>query len=411
MKIAIYWEQNSWGGVDAHLLTLLKSWPNTEDTIVLFYNKGNLGLERIRIDLEKLTYIRLAEISSCSYNEVVNRLAAVPLGRFIRGLVYFLQPLLFFYMVVRLTRQFRNEGGIDVVLADNGGYPGAWGCLSSLIAAKRAHIGVRILLVHHEAVRPGFLMSGLDFYADRMVTRTASAIVCPSYATCRTILERRAINSNLIRTRVIYNEVVENTDNIASEKGANIRAIVGDDSEVLIGIVGRVESYKGHEDIISAVSRLNKSERKRIRLVVVGSGEQNEVSKLQRLAERLGVGSRVNFLGYVAGSSVALIKQLDLLIVATRSFEGFGLTLAEAMLVEIPIVTTNVGAIPEFVDSSVGTLIPPNSPRDLSEVLSAFLTNPTSFKSKLKKAKARIQETGSGMASEYRRLFIECNET
>ena len=47
MKIAIYWLQYSWGGVDTHLLNFLKYWPNPKDRFTIFYNEGNQGFKNI----------------------------------------------------------------------------------------------------------------------------------------------------------------------------------------------------------------------------------------------------------------------------------------------------------------------------------------------------------------------------
>jgi len=53
--------------------------------------------------------------------------------------------------------------------------------------------------------------------------------------------------------------------------------------------------------------------------------------------------------------------------------EDIGLTLAEAMHAGIPVLTTRVGAIPEFVDESNGVLVSPGSPLEMSLALRDFL--------------------------------------
>jgi len=41
MRILIYCEQESWGGVDTHLLELLSTWPAPDDEIVLMVNQAH----------------------------------------------------------------------------------------------------------------------------------------------------------------------------------------------------------------------------------------------------------------------------------------------------------------------------------------------------------------------------------
>jgi len=409
MKIAIYWEQNGWGGVDSQLLSMLESWPSDDDNFVLYHNKGNVGLERISIALRRLDNVKLKEMESWSYNEVYTRMLNASLPGVFRKFVFFFQPVLFIYMLFKLTKRFKNDGEFDVLLSDNGGYPGAWGCLSAILAAKRARIPVRALLVHHEANKSVLFMGWFEYIIDSLIMKAASVIVCPSYATRKTIIDRRNINIDLVRMRVIYNEVTRK-NNTDKEQTSNIKKLIGADDELIIGIVGKVEPYKGHEDLIYAISRLNSEDQAKVKMVVIGKGDAAEVERLQRVSERLGVIDKIHFLGYLAGSSSAIIKQLDLLVVATRSFEGFGLTLAEAMLENTPVMATRVGAIPEFLDDSVGCLVSPGAPKEMFLALANFINNKAEWEQKTKEAKQRIHDVSGNMAEEYRKLFLECND-
>lgn len=412
MKVAIYWEQNSWGGVDSHLLTLLSTWPEPKDEFVIFYNKGNLGLKRIKNDLEKIQNIKLSEVVSYSFNEIISRLPSSLLFKWIRPLIYFLQPVLFVIMVFRLKFIIKSEQGIEVIIANNGGYPAAWGCLSWLVAGKKAGISNCLLLVHHEATRPSMFMGLYERFIDRIVANSIDAIICPSYATRQTLLDNRWFNAELSRIRVIYNAVKAKASSTATvlPEIENLRNMTNDRNISIIGIVGRVEPYKGHEDIIFAISRLDPEYKKNIKLVIIGLGSASEILRLEMLALKFNVSDNVFFLGYLSGSSIDIISQLDLLIVATRSFEGFGLTIAESMVAGTPVLATKVGAIPEILNSSVATLVNPCSPRELSDAMSDFLTNNESWLKNAELAKEYIKSIGFGMAEEYRRLIVECDD-
>lgn len=408
MKIAIYWEQHEWGGVDSHLLTLLSTWPESTDEFVLFYNKGNIGFNRIKPELNRLGNIKTSAISSFSYNEILTKLKKYRIFRVIRPFLYLSQPVLFLIMVVRLKSILKAEKGIDVLLANNGGYPAAWGCVSSLVAANKVGINVCLLLVHHEATRPNMFMSWYEYYIDKLVSNSFNAVICPSYATKNTLLERRWFMANTVRIRVIYNAVHVNLKSFS--KVMNIRELINDDVATLVGIVGRVEPYKGHEDIIIAISRLTEEQKKDVKLIIVGRGEDSEINRLVFLAKKLGVNHNVFFLGYISGNPIEIISQFDLLVVTTRSFEGFGLTIAESMVAGTPVLATNVGAIPEILTSSVGTLVNPCSPGEISNALSDFFTNKENWLNKAEQAQEYVKGVGAGMAEEYRRLILECSD-
>ena len=406
MKIAIYWEQHEWGGVDSHLLTLLSTWPEVHDEFVLIYNKGNAGLERIEPELKKFKNIKLLEISSYSYNELLSKLSKSFILRLLRPLIYFIQPALYLLMVMKLKSIFKVESGIDVLIANNGGYPAAWGCISSIVAAKRVGINVRLLLVHHEATRPNIFMCLFERYIDRMVVNNSNAIICPSYATRDTILERRWIMANSVRIRVIYNLVHDSYN--SSPNIVDIREQVNDNSSILVGIVGRVQPYKGHEDIIFAISRMSEKDKKIIMLAIVGAGDNHEIQRLKSLARKLNVSDNVYFLGYIEGHSIDIVSQFNVLVVATRSFEGFGLTIAEAMVAGTPVLATKVGAIPEIINSSVATLVNPCSPQEISISLSDYIANKERWLQKAEYAQDHIKTISGNMSEEYRRLILEC---
>ena len=408
MKIAIYWEQASWGGVDTQLLTLLRTWPSSDDEFVLFYNRGNLGLSRIKDDLHRIPNVLLVEMQSFSYNEIVRRISKIPLRKLLHAAIYVLQPLFLFAMAQRISIHLRTFGPFDVLLSDNGGYPAAWGAQCAMIAASWAKVSTRFLLIHHSSTRPAPFMGWYERLVDLYIGRVASAIICVSYATRRSLLDCRALNDIDTRIRVIHNGIFPLTDHKIHPPTCDLRRTANANTELLVGMVGRVDPYKGHEDLIFAMARLREDERRRLKLVVIGSGDTQELERLRRLAVNLGIGNQLSLTGFVPGESVDIISQLDLLVIATRSFEGFGLTLAEALHAGTPILATRVGAIAEFVDELNGVLVNPGSPLEISLALRDFLGNHRTWIRRSEHGKVRIMAEGNRMADEYHRLFNEC---
>lgn len=409
MRILIYWEQESWGGVDTHLLELLSTWPVVDDQFVLMVNKGNRGFARLRERFELLPYVRCVEVVSYSHNELNRRCRESGVFRHVSKLLHFLQPLTYWLSVRQLQRAFMQEGHFDLLLANNGGYPAAWGVICALESGARAGIGARLMLVHHAAVRAAPFMGWFEQLVDRRVSRLATAMICVSKATRQALLDRRWLDEESLRMRVIYNGITIDSKPSA-EPTYNIRRTIGaKPGDRLVGIAGRVSTYKGQEDLIFALARMTLTDRQTLQLVVIGSGDPpDELERLQRLATGLGVEKHVHFLGYVPGRAVDVIAQLDLLVVATRSFEGFGLTLIEAMCVGVPIVATTVGAIPEFVHSDIGVLVSPGAPSELAAALTDFVVNPHPWHQRAALAQQRLLLNKVDMAEEYRRLFMEC---
>lgn len=126
--------------------------------------------------------------------------------------------------------------------------------------------------------------------------------------------------------------------------------------------VSRLEPEKRIEDIIMAVGRIARLFPS-VGLYVVGAGRERY--RLELLAKRLGLFSRVIFLGERADAR-GLMKSASAYIQAS-AYEGYGLTLLEAALARIPIITTDVGIVGEVFKGYEDVLsAPPGDPAALA---------------------------------------------
>ncbi len=407
MKILIYWEQESWGGVDSHLLSLLTSWPAPDDYFLVMVNQGNPGYLRIKNELLSISNVMSIEVKSFSINEINYRLRQIPyIGKWIAKFTITLNPIIFPLSVLSFYKHLKPFKKFDIFIGNNGAYPGAWGALSALVASKFLGIPVRALLVHHAASQLSQLWTGFEVIIDRMIAKSTSVIICVSHATKKTLLDRRRFNDELVRLRVIHNGVPESKDKGDDYEG--VRDLVNLESgQFLLGILGRVTPYKGHEDLLFALARLPNHYRIRIKVVIIGGAEGDYAGRLKNLAKNLGVESQVFFAGYIPGDSSELVSKLDLVLMLTRSFEGFGLTLAEAIRNGVPILTTRVGAVEEFVSKEIGEIINPGSPSEISDALISFIDNRSSWKERANSGRCMHAFSSEGMANEYHQLFSE----
>ena len=81
-------------------------------------------------------------------------------------------------------------------------------------------------------------------------------------------------------------------------------------------------------------------------LIMVGEGPERK--KCEDLANKLGISENVIFQGVRV--SIAPIYSCGTALISASTNESFGLTLAEAMACETPVIAPNVGGIPEVVD-------------------------------------------------------------
>lgn len=125
--------------------------------------------------------------------------------------------------------------------------------------------------------------------------------------------------------------------------------------------VGRLKRYKGLDVAIRAV-RLLQERGTDLRLLIVGRGD--DARRLRRLAYRVGVADRVEFLGYVSETrKVELLRRAWVHIYPSPK-EGWGITNIEAAACGTPSIASDSPGLRESVaDGRSGFLVPHKDPR------------------------------------------------
>lgn len=141
----------------------------------------------------------------------------------------------------------------------------------------------------------------------------------------------------------------------------------GERSEVVIGAVTRLSKEKGLHYLLEAFAVVA-GRRPEASLVLAGEGPERR--RLERLAARLGLGERVQFLGEVPHEQVPQVLQgLDIFAMPS-TYEGFGVAALEAGAMEVPVVASRIHGIPDVVvDGETGLLVPPRDRQALAAAL------------------------------------------
>jgi len=109
-----------------------------------------------------------------------------------------------------------------------------------------------------------------------------------------------------------------------------------------------------------------------VHLLVVGGGP--EAMPLREHAMRLDVADAVTFAGEVAQSQTPLFYRSADVFALSSDFDNSPNVVLEAMASGLPVVTTDVGGVREFVaDGLGGTVVPPNAPDALAAALEKYL--------------------------------------
>lgn len=130
--------------------------------------------------------------------------------------------------------------------------------------------------------------------------------------------------------------------------------MMSSDSKIYINI-GRFSPEKGQERLIDAFYKLWQKDNS-IHLIIMGGYSKDGVySKLKTKVEELGLADNVILLLAVS-NPYPIIKACDGFILSSL-YEGFGLVLAEADILGLPIVSTDITGPRTFMNKYGGTLV------------------------------------------------------
>lgn len=134
--------------------------------------------------------------------------------------------------------------------------------------------------------------------------------------------------------------------------------------------VGNLLPIKGIPVLLKAVRILHNRGHQSVRLDLIGDGPQR--NRYSRLAARLDAHAR--FLGRLSNDRVLDRLGDYRVLVLSSYYETFGIVLIEALSRGVPVVASNVGAVPEIVRDGIdGILVPAGDPRKLAEGIAAAL--------------------------------------
>ena len=139
----------------------------------------------------------------------------------------------------------------------------------------------------------------------------------------------------------------------------------------LVLAIGRLIEQKDHATLLDAFARVH-AEQPNAHLAILGWGRLED--EIKRRVHELGLQNVVVVPGRV--EPAAWLARADVFAHTSR-WEGFGIVLLEAMLSGLPVVATNVSAVPEIVaDGQTGILVPAGAAGEVATALSALLGDP-----------------------------------
>jgi len=171
------------------------------------------------------------------------------------------------------------------------------------------------------------------------------------------------------RVTVIHNGIDRAEFAPRARRGDRFARQFGWDGDVFIaGIAGQMHDRKGHLDVLGALDLL-RDRVPSLRVVIGGRQQGAYYEQLRTFVTERGLGGRVGFCGWMEHAR-EFHENVDAFVLASRHEEGFGLVLAEAMAVGVPVVATRSGGAVNVVEDGVsGLLVDRCAPDQLAAAL------------------------------------------
>ena len=202
-----------------------------------------------------------------------------------------------------------------------------------------ARLRERFVVVNYRGGGAGPFLSRQGIVV-RLALLRASLIVVPSR------FLQRVFDSHAIETRVVPN-IVDTTlfsSNRSDDRGWH--AVVARNLEDIYDIPTAIRAFA-----------LIHQHQSRARLTIAGSGPARK--SLEEIVDELGLSRVVTFTGRLDNERMAAVYRTCDIMLNPSLVDNMPISLLEAMASGVPIVSTNVGGIPDMVDDGKSALLVP----------------------------------------------------
>lgn len=258
--------------------------------------------------------------------------------------------------------------------------------------------------VHEIIVKPKAISDFINF----LMGRYADKIVTVSQAVASHVNQSPFIKEDQVQ--VIYNGVDNAVYHPMQASTVRERFAIPEES-LVIGMVGRVNAWKGQGDFLEVVTPILEQNPNSIAFLAGSafSGEEWRVEELESTIAKSSVASQIKRVDYYEHTT-ELYNMFDIFVLPSTNPDPLPTVVLEAMACGKPVVGYRHGGVCEMVDEGTnGLLATPNQPAELSKAIQELADN-TEKREQFGKASVQRQKELFSLQS-YIRNFSELYKT
>lgn len=350
-KILYLVTQSEWGGAQRYIFDLA-NYLKTENYEVAVAAGGNQELHT-KLDENRIKSYRLKNL--------VRKISPT-------------KDLKAYFEIKKLLKQIQPD-----VLHLNSSKAGVIGA----IAGKHAGVKKIIYTVHGFVFNEPMPVWKKAFYlwAEKFSAKYKNKLICVSEFDKQSGIDNKIAPAEKLIT--IHNGIdqLNFLDSQTAKKNLNLP------SNTIIGTVANFYVTKGLNYLIQAAKIVTR-ENQNVIFAVIGDGEQREL--LESEIKELNLQNNFILLGQKE-KAWQYLPAFDVYVCSSVK-EGFPFAILEAMKAGLPVVTTDVGGIPEIINNQNGLLVKPADPKALAESLNSLLKNKNLAERLANQAKIEVEQ-------------------
>ncbi len=245
-----------------------------------------------------------------------------------------------------------------------------------------------IIWFMNDILSPNYFNKILIFLLVALSYMTSNRVVLNSQASLEAWKLARANTKNV---HVIYPGIDIDKFEAASKDQEIISSFkkkYSPDNKPLVGIFGRISSWKGQNIFLEAIARIEG-----VNAVIVGDalfGEEDFKKQLMEQLKSLDIENRVSFTGHIDDVPHAM-SACDIVAHCSTLPEPFGQVIAQASMAGAAVIATNAGGAKEIIEHNVtGQLTPMADVESLATAIQKYVDNPSWADELNKKAKVKV---------------------
>jgi glycosyltransferase involved in cell wall biosynthesis len=168
--------------------------------------------------------------------------------------------------------------------------------------------------------------------------------------------------------------LIERSESVS--EGARLRRAAWGTNNPLVTLYSGSLTHRKAVDVLISAFAQAAAKISEFRLLIVGDGDIRQ--RLQSHVAQLGLTDRVQFVGFLHGDDLrAAYLSADVFVLPTRSHEGWGVVVQEALAAGLPVVATDrVGSAADLIDETTGWIVPPDNPTAIADCFQKIATSP-----------------------------------